>query len=85
MTFKECPRPPRTVEIIGIRNDAFHEPIPSHQQNILWENVVSHLYIFEHQQVNIYVLVIDAAAFHTTIKDESLWDLKLCEMQVLDI
>ena len=31
------------VEIIGIWNYAFHEPIPGHQVNILWQNAVSDL------------------------------------------
>ena len=41
------------VEIIGIRNYAFHDPMPGHQLNILWQNAVSDLYIFDHQRVNI--------------------------------
>ena len=41
------------VEIIGIRNHAFHESIPGHKLNILWQNAVSDLYIFGHQWVNI--------------------------------
>ena len=43
----------RMVEIIGIRNYAFHDPMPGHQINILWQNAVSVLYIFDHQWVNI--------------------------------
>ena len=43
----------RMVEIIGIRNYAFHDPMPGHQLNILWQNAVSDLYIFDHQRVNI--------------------------------
>ena len=44
--------PSRMVEIIGIWNNAFHEPIPDNQLNILWQNAISHFYIFNHQQVN---------------------------------
>ena len=43
----------RMVEIIGIRNYAFHEPMPGHQLNILWQNAVSDLHIFDHQRVDI--------------------------------
>ena len=43
----------RMVEIIGIRNYAFHDPIPGHQLNIVWQNAVSDLHIFDHQWVNI--------------------------------
>ena len=45
--------PSRTSKIIGIRNGAIHEQIPGHQLNILWQNVFSDLYIFDHQRVNI--------------------------------
>ena len=45
--------PSRTSEIIGIRNDAIHEPIPGHQINILWQNAFSDLYIFDHWWVDI--------------------------------
>ena len=42
------------VEIIGIRDYAFHDPMPGHQLNIFFlENTVSDLYIFDHQRVNI--------------------------------
>ena len=34
------------VEIIGIHNDAF---LHGHQLDILWQNVVIDLYIFDHQ------------------------------------
>ena len=43
----------RMVEIIGILNYAFHEPMPGHQLNILWQNAVSDLHIFDHQRVDI--------------------------------
>ena len=47
-------KPPRVVEIIGIRNDAIHEPIPGHQFFLcVWQNAVSDLYIFDQQRVNI--------------------------------
>ena len=45
-------KPSRVVEIIGIRNDAIHEPIPGHQL-VLWQNAVSYLYILDYQRVNI--------------------------------
>ena len=41
------------VEIIDIRNDVFHEPIPGHKLNILWQNAFSDLCTFDHQWVNI--------------------------------
>ena len=69
------------VEIIGFRNDAIHEPLPGHQLNFLWQNVVSDLYIFDHQRVNISLGSM-LERFHTTINGGSLWDLKLCEMRV---
>ena len=43
----------RKVGIIDIKNDAFHEPIPGHQLNILWQNANSDLYILDHQGFNI--------------------------------
>ena len=77
-------KPSRVVEIIGMRNDANHEPIPGHQLNFLWQNAVSDLYRFDHQRVNISLGSM-LGRFHTTIKGGSMWDLKLCEMRVLDI
>ena len=47
--------PSRTSGIIGISNDAIHEPIAGHQLNILWQNTFSDLYIFG----------VDAGVFHT--------------------
>ena len=41
------------IKIIRIRNYALHDPMPDHQLNILRQNAVSDLYIFDHQQVNI--------------------------------
>ena len=72
------------VEINGFRNDAIHEPLPGHQLNLLWQNAVSGLYIFDHQRVNISLGSM-LERFHTTIKGGSLWVLKLCEMRVLAI
>ena len=70
------------IEIISIRNYAFHDPMQDHQLNILWQNAVSDLYIFDHQRVNISLGSIAAiAAFHTTIKGGLLWDLKLCQLR----
>ena len=43
----------RMVESNDIRNCAFHDPMSGHQLNILWQNAVSDLYIFDHQRVNI--------------------------------
>ena len=71
--------PSRTVEIIGIRNDSFHEPII-----FLWQNAVSDLYIFGHQRVSISLGSM-LERFYTTIKRGPLLDLKLCEMRVLAI
>ena len=76
-------KPCRVVEILGIRNDAIHEPIPGHQL-FLWQNAVSDLYMFDHQWVNISLGSM-LERFHTTIKGGSLWDLKLFEMRVLAI
>ena len=45
--------PCRMVEIICIRKDAFHEPIPGQRLNILWQNAVSDLYGFDRQRINI--------------------------------
>ena len=42
----------RMVEV-GIRNYAFHEPMPGHKLNILCQNVVSDLHIFDHQRVDL--------------------------------
>ena len=42
----------RMVELIGIRNSAFHEPIADHKLNILWQNAISDLYIFDYERVN---------------------------------
>ena len=66
------------VEIIGIRNDAFHDSIPGHQLKLLWRNAVSDLYINE-----FFFLVLKDGAFHTPIKYGSIWDLKLCQMRGL--
>ena len=43
----------RMVESNGIRNYAFHDPMSGHQLNILCQNAVSDLYIFDPQRVNI--------------------------------
>ena len=75
----------RMVEMSCIRNYAFHDPMPGHQLNILWQNAVSDLYIFDHRRVSTYFLGLDSGAFHTTIKGGSLWDLKLCQMRVVAI
>ena len=78
-------KPSRAVEISGIRKDAIHEPIPSHQLFLcVWQNAVTILYIFDHQRVNISLGSM-LERFHTMIKGESLWDQKLCEMRVLAI
>ena len=77
-------KPFRVAEIIGMQNDAIHEPIPGHQLNFLWQNAVSDVYIFDHQRAHISLGSM-LVRFYTTIKVGSLWDLKLCEMQVLDI
>ena len=74
----------RMVEIISIRNYAFHDPMPGHQLNILWQNAISVLYIFDHQRVNISLGSI-LERFIPTIKGGSLWYLKLCQMRVLAI
>ena len=76
-------KPSRVVEIIGIRNDAIHEPIHGHLLIFLWQNAVSDLYIFDHPRVNISLGSM-LERFHTAIKGGSLWDLKLCELRVLD-
>ena len=47
------------VEIIGMRNEAFHEQIPGHQLNISWRNVVSDLCIN-----GLILLGLDDGAFH---------------------
>ena len=45
----------RMVEIIVIRNYALLDPMSGHQLNILWQNGVSDLYIFDHQRVNMFL------------------------------
>ena len=73
------------VEIIGIRNYAFHDPMPGHQLNInvLWRNAVSAMYIIIWPSVSWYFLGLDSGAFHTAIKGGSLWDLKFCKCGLL--
>ena len=73
------------VEIIGIRNYAFHDPMPGHQLNILWQNAISDLYIFDHQRVNISLGSILERFIPQSNVDHSQWDLKLCQMRVLAI
>ena len=78
-------KPSCVVEIIGIRNDAIHEPIPGHQL-FFCDKMLFHICTY---------LTINELIFHwaqylsvstpATINGESLWDLKLCEMRVLAI
>ena len=76
-------KPSRVIEIIGIQNDAIHEPEPGHQL-FLWQNAVSYLYILDYQRVNISLGSI-LERFHTgddqrwiIVRSEVLWNAGSC-------
>ena len=71
------------VEMIGIWNDACHEPepVPRHQLDILWQTMVSNPYKFDHQQ-----MLEHFTQWSKVGNSESgFWDLKLRQMRVLVI
>ena len=74
--------PSRMVEIIGIRNDAFHELVPGHLPSILWQYAVSDLYIFDHQRDNISSGSMLLGAFHTARRPKvdhfAIWSFVKC-------
>ena len=66
------------VEIIGIRNYA-HDPMPDHQLNILWQNAVSDLYIFDHQQVNISLgSILERFIPQSKVDHSEIWSFVKC-------
>ena len=73
--------PCRMVEIINIRNGAFHKPILGNKLNILWENVVSDLYIFEHQKKTFMSVV--SVLWHFTQRSKvnhfEFWSFAKCK------
>ena len=67
------------VVIIGIQNYAFHEPIPGHQLNILWQNAVSDLYIFHHQRVNISLWsMLECLTRQSKVDNSEIWSFLKC-------
>ena len=71
--------PSHTSEIIGIRNDAIHKPIPGHQLNILWQNAVSDLYIFDHQWVNISLgSMLERFTGWSNVDHSEIWSFVKC-------
>ena len=70
---------PRMVEIIGIRNHAFHDPMSGHQLNILWQNAVSDLYIFDHQRVNISLgSILERFIPQSKVDHSDIWSFVKC-------
>ena len=70
----------RMVEIIGIRNYApFHDPMPGHQLNILWQNAVSDLCLFHHQQVNISLgSILERFIPQSKVDHSEIWSFVKC-------
>ena len=69
----------RMVEIIGIRNYAFHEPMPGHQLNILWQNAVSDLHIFDDQRVDISLgSILERFIPQSKVDHSEIWSLVKC-------
>ena len=67
------------VEIIGIQNYAFHDPMPGHQLNILWQNGVSDLYIFDHQWVNIsFSSILERLMPQSKVDHSEIWSFVKC-------
>ena len=67
------------VEIISIRNYAFHDPMPDHQLNILWQNAVSDLYIFDHQRVDISLgSILERFIPQSKVDHSELWSFVKC-------
>ena len=71
------------VEITGVWNDAFHEPIPVHQ--LIFVTKCGFRPVHISLSTSWYSLGSMMERFHMTIKGGSFWELKLCEMQVLAI
>ena len=69
----------RMVEIIGTQNYAFHDSMPGHQLNILWQNAVSDLYIFDHQRVNISLgLILERFIPQSKVNHSEIWSFVKC-------
>ena len=67
------------VEIISIRNYAFHDPMPDDQLNILWQIAVSDLYIFDHQRVNISLgSILERFIPQSKVDHSELWRFVKC-------
>ena len=71
----------RMVEIIGFQNYAFHDPMPGHQLNTLWQNTVSDLYVFDHHRVNISL----GSILERFIPQWKVGHSEVCEIRVLAI
>ena len=69
----------RMAEMIGMQNYVFQDPMAGPQLNILWQNAVSDLYIFDHQRVDISFGSI-LERFIPQSKVDHSWDLKFCQM-----
>ena len=69
----------RMVEIIGIRNYALHDTKPGHQLNVLWQNVVSDLYMFDHQRVNISLgSILERFIPQSKVDHSEIWSFVKC-------
>ena len=65
--------------VIDIRNYAFHEPIADHQLNILWQNLVSDLYIVDHQRVNISLgAMLESWTQRSNVDHSEIWSFVKC-------
>ena len=69
--------PSYMVEIIGIRYDAFHDH--GYRLNILWQNAVSDLDIFDHQRVNIFLgSMLERFTWRSKVDHSEIWSFVRC-------
>ena len=69
----------RMIEIIGIRNYAFHDPMPGRQLIILWQNAVSDLYISDHQWVDISLgSILERFIPQSKVDHSKIWSFVKC-------
>ena len=68
----------RMVEIIGIQNYAFTQCL-GHQLNILWQNAISDLYIFDHPRVNIFLgSILECFIPQSKVDHSEIWSFVKC-------
>ena len=69
----------RMVEIIGIQNYAFHDPMPRASTKYFVANAISDLYIFDHPQVNISLgSILERLIPQSKVDHSEIWSFVKC-------